>query len=214
MNTRTYALIMSGLSGLGLALIATIYVVRGSDDGPATAQAIRPETLPVLGELSNFTLTNAQGRPFAVNDLRGKVWVADFIFTSCAGICPVMTGNLRDVQEAYAGNDEVAFVSISVDPATDTPEVLADYARKYSAPEERWQFLTGDLDEIHRIALEEFHLGSVEDPIIHSPHFVLVDRSGRIRAYYTGTEATELPRLREGIEELLREPVGTAPRES
>ena len=132
MNTKTFiiaALAMVVL--LNAALMALYVMTRSSRMAPAATT--EPETLPVIRELPEFTLTSDKGEPFSPADLRGKVWVADFIFTSCPGPCPIMTRNMADVAETLKMYDDIAFVSISVDPETDTPEVLAKYAAHHGA---------------------------------------------------------------------------------
>ncbi len=139
------------------------------------------------GIVPPFTLTSSEGKPFGLDDLKGKVWVADFIFTSCAGICPQMTGMMKKLQTDLDDLPDVQFVSISVDPKRDTVEALAEYAEEYGADIKRWHFLRGDLPLIQALSVEGFHLGDKENPLNHAPHFALVDAEGHIRGYYNGT---------------------------
>lgn len=143
-----------------------------------------PEPLPVHGEVGNFTLTERSGATVTQAELRSHIWIADFIFTSCAGPCPMMTAKMSDLQTALQNIPKVKLVSISVDPDRDTPEVLSEYAQKFEADADRWWFLTGPMSQITPLAVERFKLGSVENPIFHSTRFVLVDGQGRIRGYY------------------------------
>src|SRR5262249_9494553 len=123
-------------------------------------------------------------------DLHGSVWVADFIFTRCAGTCPMITQRMAELQAACASDPalkDIRFVSISVDPEFDRPEVLRDYAARVHADPERWTFLTGTRDAVRGLVRDGFKL-PVEDqddaamPIMHSQSFVLVDRTGGVRA--------------------------------
>ncbi len=182
--------------------VSLLFAQRGK--APRVPEA-ELDTLPVLGQVSDFELTAATGQPFRADRLAGKVWVADFIFTSCAGICPVMTGEMAELHRAFEGEDRVEFVSISVDPETDTPEVLAEYGERYGADPERWHFLTGDIDYIHPLATQTFKIGSLDDLLIHSSRFVLVDGAGAIRGYYIGTDTEDVARLAGDIAELLAE---------
>lgn len=156
----------------------------------------------------------------ALDDLRGKVWVADFIFTNCAGPCPRLTSHMSRLQEALAGvagGGEVRLVSFSVDPEKDTPEVLAEYGRRFRADFTRWSFLTGGKQAIYDLIFEGFKL-AIDDGalskdgtpgpgiITHSVRFVLVDREGRIRGYYPGEDADIVERIAPDIERLLAEP--------
>ena len=132
-------------------------------------------------------LTERSGQEIQLAHLRGKVWVADFIFTYCAGPCPQMTQQMATLQRDWAKENGVRMVSISVDPQRDTPTRLQEYATEHGALPERWLFLTGEMSGIQKLAVGGFKLGSVEDPILHSTKFALVDRVGNIRGYYEGT---------------------------
>ena len=143
--------------------------------------------------------------------LLGSVWVANFIFTRCAGQCPLMSAQMATLASALRGEPSVRLVSFSVDPEWDTPAVLADYARRYGAVREQWRFLTGDRAAIVRLCTEGFRLSVAQDggtdaePITHSVRLVLVDRAGRIRGYYDTTEAEAMKQLRRDLRRLLRQ---------
>jgi protein SCO1/2 len=161
---------------------------------PVVGQVARPAaaSLPVLGTLRDFRLTDQEGRPFGGAELRGYVWVAGFIFTRCPTICPAITSRMAKIQHRARGIEEgFRLVSFSVDPMYDTPERLAAYARQYRASPRMWKMLTGSLEAMK---------GTVEDglkiamgtpageqdfaSLFHGTHFVLVDRELRIRGYY------------------------------
>lgn len=181
-----------------LLMLAAVTKIQRGQSAAATA-------LPELGTLGDFELTDTQGQSFGLAQLQGKIWIADFIFTSCAGICPVMSENMRKLHRKLEERPDVRFVSVTVDPETDTPEVLGDYAKRFSADTTRWHFLTGPESAIEDLTVNEFKVGSVEDPIIHSNRFVLVDGDAKIRGYYVGTEEADLARLNEDLETLLAE---------
>ncbi|MBL8177507.1 MAG: SCO family protein [Bryobacterales bacterium] len=157
--------------------------------------------LEVFGEVPDFTLTSHRNSPFdAARELRGRIWVANFIFTNCAGPCPRMTSQMRQVQDATADLPELRMVSFTVDPARDTPEVLAAYGKRHRAGE-RWSFLTGTLDQLHHLKRNVFLLGNVDGELNHSTRFALVDRQSRIRAFYD----TSLPSsIRQAIADIRR----------
>lgn len=202
MTFKRYGLVVTLLA---LVLTASIFLFISVRDDRDRKLAEAAAVLPTLGEVTEFSLTDATGAPFTLTRLAGKIWVADFIFTSCAGICPVMTGNMSALHDRFSSESGVEYLSVSVDPETDTPEVLANYAREHGADPQRWHFLTGPEDAIHRLAVEGFKVGSMGDPVFHSPHFILVDRAGRIRGYYDGTEEEAVERLAGDIELLLTE---------
>lgn len=181
---------VAGSGAVALALAASL------------GQGCAEPKLPIDGEIRvpEFRLTNQRGEPFGTLELRGRVWIADFVFTRCQGPCPMMSYRMKQLQERLP--PEILLVSFSVDPRYDTPEVLREYARRYDAVEGRWWFLTGGKEEIHKLSMEGFKLAAGEEfekdasLIIHDERFVLVDREGRIRGYYMGTEPEEMARLR------------------
>jgi len=182
------------------ASLMGLFVLSGATQPPESGNI-----LPVISSLPPFSLTSDKNAPLSREDLLGKVWVADFIFTSCAGPCPAMTRSMADVAERLSLYPDVQFVSVSVDPETDTPDVLAAYGEKFGANPERWHFLTGTEEAIQSLAVEGFMVGSVENPVIHSTKFCLVDKQGQIRGYYTGTDPVEIDALVAAVHQLMKE---------
>lgn len=156
---------------------------------------------PVYGTLPPFTLTAQDNTPVTADHLRGRIWIANFIFTRCPDICPALTQRMREVRRALpAGSEGVHAVSISVDPDHDTPAVLQDYALRHDAAGPDWTFLTGPPETIRALIQAGFRLalsdnGSGAAGIVHSDRFVLIDRALRIRGYYRATDPAELDRL-------------------
>lgn len=154
-----------------------------------------PPPLPVYSTLPEFLLTDQFGEPRGAGDLRGRVWVAGFVFTRCPTTCPILTATMLDVQRRakHLGN-AFRLVSISVDPAHDTPEVLAEYARVRQVRQQSWFFLTGDPAAIRQLVGKDFKLALGDAPadspetILHSTHLVLVDQKLGIRGYYDSTD--------------------------
>jgi len=151
--------------------------------------------LPVLGQIQNFELIDSNGNAFTLSNLRGKIWIADFFFTACSGICPVISKNMASLNRSFEMLDDVALVSISVNPEMDTPQVLKEYSSQYNANTQKWHFLTGKRTMIKELAVNSFKLGSIEDPIFHSSYFSLVDRNGYVRGYYDGTQKEGINKL-------------------
>jgi protein SCO1/2 len=160
----------------------------------------RAEPLPVLGTVPAFSLTERHGTTVTAGDLAGHVWIADFVFTRCPDICPVLSSRMAALQDKLAGGDgPVRLVSISVDPLHDTPEALSAYAEHYRAGPD-WLFLTGSRDAVAALLRDGFRVafsdeGPANSPITHSDRFVLVDRQLRIRGYYHGNDPADLSRL-------------------
>jgi protein SCO1 len=184
-----------------LLIFAMALVLVGLGLSPLLAKP--GETLPILGEAPSFELTDQGGAVFSTASLEGRLWVVDFMFTSCPGICPIMTANMARLQREHASAPDLHFVSITVDPEHDTPEVLAEFAEQYGADTTRWHFLTGDLAVIQDLSYGGFKLGSVDVPSMHSGRFVLVDRGGQIRGYYDGTDDAEIDALSQDLALLL-----------
>src|SRR5215467_8383047 len=159
----------------------------------------RASNLETLYPVPDFSLTDQTDQPVSLHELKGRVWVADFIFTNCGGTCPVMTEKMRKMQETLP--PDIRMVSFTVDPARDTSKALAAYAAEHGATRERWLFLTGDKQALYDICIKGFKLplqddeGTPLEPITHSTRFVLVDKEGQIRGYYSGTEEEDLKRL-------------------
>lgn len=160
--------------------------------------------LDVLGEVNNFELIDDQSQVFGLNQLKDKVWIANFIFTSCQGVCPTMTKHMSLIQKNFKNSEQVEFVSFSVDPEKDLPQVLQEYRKKLQVDSlPNWHFLTGDREKIKKIMFEDMKLGYVEDVIFHSDRIVLMDGNAKIRGYYTGTEKKEFRKLSEDIAKLI-----------
>jgi protein SCO1/2 len=170
-----------------------------------TACIRHTSSLPVYYDVPAFDLVAQDGQPFHSPILAGKIWVADFIYTTCPGPCPRMTSQMHEVQDAIVKMPDVKLVSFTVDPARDTPVVLADYAKTHGALSEHWYFLTGPEATLQKLDRDVFKLGNVDATLEHSTRFVLVDRQSRIRGYYDTSESRVIPRLIEDIFALARE---------
>ncbi|HEV8238121.1 MAG TPA: SCO family protein [Thermoanaerobaculia bacterium] len=162
-----------------------------------------PPSLPVMSELPAFTLIDKSGATVTPATLAGRPWIADLVFTRCQLSCPLMTERMASLGQRLAPG--VRRVSISVDPAHDTPAVLAEYAKVHKAEAPDWLFLTGDEAEMHRLAVEGFKLGvapadasdprAAQEPVTHSTRFVLVDGQGRVRGWYDAFDEGSLGKL-------------------
>ena len=162
--------------------------------------------------LPQFSLMERSGKRITLADLRGKVWIADFIYTHCADTCPLQTADMAKLQDLWMNESSVKLVSFSVDPEHDTPVVLSRYGERFRADPNRWLFLTGDKREIVHLVEDGFHLGVTlassshhgSSIIIHSPRFVLIDREGEIRGYYDNRDPQSMRRLKGDVAKLLR----------
>lgn len=167
--------------------------------------------LPSIGEVPPFELVTQEGKPYLSSMLKGKYWIVDLIFTNCGGTCPILTANMASLQKALEKTNDVQLVSISVDPNNDTPEVLAEYAKRYNVNTKNWVFLTGKVSTIYTIAKNGFKLtvdsvsGDVMNPIVHSERFVLVDKKGMIRGFYDGTTKESQSKILHDLGDLMRE---------
>ncbi len=171
--------------------------------------ALAQRTVSSYGTVPHFKLVNQEGRPFDSAQLAGKIWIADFIYTTCPGPCPMISTRMSELQKPLEKTD-VHLVSFSVDPEKDTPEVLRGYAEKLRAEPKRWDFLTGPKSAIYDLSHKGFKLaisdGSDEAGFpVHSTRMVLVDRHGEIRGYYEATEADAVTKLLADTSHLLRE---------
>jgi protein SCO1 len=160
---------------------------------------------PVIGPVPAFTLVERSGQPISRDDLAGRPWVADFIFTRCTGMCPALSTRMAELRRRLREQGlQARLVSFSVDPAHDTPEVLREYATHFGA-DESWLFVTGDRDALYQLIGQGFRLSVADRPteqatdgdelVTHSDRFVLVDAAGRIRGYYHGADLDAVPML-------------------
>lgn len=159
--------------------------------------------------IEDFTFTNQDGEQLSKKDLKGKVWVADFIFTNCADVCPPMTANMAKLQDMIKEEklENVEIVSFSVDPTVDKPEVLKEYGQKFNVDFSNWSFLTGySQEEIEKFALESFKAlvkkPEEGDQVIHGTDFYLIDQEGVMRKYYTGLKEVPFDQIIEDIKTL------------
>jgi cytochrome oxidase Cu insertion factor (SCO1/SenC/PrrC family) len=171
--------------------------------------ALSSHTLPSYGPVPAFDLVNQDSQPFGSDQLSGKIWIADFIFTNCAGPCPIISTRMSELQKPLEKSD-VHLISFSVDPQRDTPDVLRVYADKLRKEPLRWDFLTGPIDTIASLSRNGFKLGlsegeQPESGPVHSTRFVLVDRRGTIRGYYDGLAPDGVTKLLADTSHLLRE---------
>jgi protein SCO1/2 len=159
--------------------------------------------LPVFRTVPPFVLTDQNGSRFESAILTGKIWLASFFFTSCAGPCPRLNTALHDLQEKTYGPQAPRLVSFTVDPAVDTPEVLAAYARRYKADTERWVFLTGPLDIISHLARDAFQVGAIDNARTHSTRVFLIDKQSRVRGSYRTDDPESFFALLRNIRDLI-----------
>jgi protein SCO1/2 len=178
------------------------------------ARAMRPRApLPVYGQVPSFRLTDERGAPYTTESMLGHVTVADFVFTRCPTSCPRLTARMAELQARLAHDrSDVRLVSFSVDPENDTPPVLAAYAAKAHADPARWTFVTGGLDDMTRAVVLGFKVsaakierGASEYEVTHGNWFVVADRAGALRGYYSTEEASDFDTLVADVERLERE---------
>jgi protein SCO1 len=170
--------------------------------------ALRQRSVSSYGTVPSFQLTNQNGQPFGSAQLAGKIWIADFVYTTCPGPCPMISSRMSELQKPLEKTD-VHLVSFSVDPEKDTPAVLRGYAERLQAEPERWDFLTGPKSVIYKLSHDGFKLavsdGDSQGIPVHSTRMVLVDRHGQIRGYYDATESEAVTKLLADTNHLLRE---------
>ena len=170
-----------------------------------TFAACSYEPLPVLGEIPSFELLDNFGQSFTEEDISGKIWVADLIFTTCAGPCPVMSTEMKSIHKTYLENENIHMVTITVNPDYDSPEVLTEYGKRYDADFNKWHFLTGEYEKIQSLIANGFKMGDIEEIVFHSTRFALIDPNMNVRGYYMGTESEDVKKLIWDIKKLLKE---------
>lgn len=239
-NTRPLEFVIwAGLILVMFAVTAAWWIDRDTKAGrgPENPQSNRvlpgqaERQLYVIGDLPEFALTNQAGKSFGLDDLKGRVWLTDIVFTRCPGPCATMTRRMSEIQSLLPADLNVGFLSLTTDPDYDTPAILAAYGERFGADPVRWHFLTGTKSEIAKLATtglklvgkekEEAARTAPNDLFIHSTVFALVDKQGRLRGVRetmpTSSEEdapvslvdpweTDLkPEILKAIEELLKE---------
>ena len=154
--------------------------------------------------IADFSFINQNGKTITQKDYEGKIYVADFFFTTCGSICPKMTTNLSDIQKAFANNPKVKLLSHTVFPETDSVPVLKAYAKKHNVDDNKWNLVTGDKKEIYTMARKSYLAVKLGKPselydMVHTENFVLVDTKKRVRGFYDGTNKEDMKRLIEDI---------------
>nr|WP_209331915.1 SCO family protein [Lunatimonas salinarum] len=203
------------------ALIGLTSCTDGQNDGelPILGNKYTEEILvdgkPVIDtvyhQIAPFEFKNQDGAAFSSKNVAGKVYVADFFFTSCPTICPVMKTQMLRVYDEFKDEPDFLILSHTIDPDHDTVELLADYAVRLGVPNaQTWNFLTGDQEQIFEIGQTSYLTTAMEDKnelggYLHSGAFVLVDQRGRIRGVYDGTKEEQVNRLIKDIPKLLKE---------
>lgn len=203
---------------MGAVMIVLVLFVRIF--GPAryaVGQSTPSTDLPKLSVVPPFALTERSGKTVTNHDLAGKIWVADFIYTTCPGPCPIITAGMARFQDAVIHDPQVQLVTFTVDPDTDTPGVLAKYADKFGADPNRWWFLTGPKKPLYDLIVNGFSL-AVQDnsgqplqdgqyKVTHSTYLVLVDGDGNVRRYYNGVGTDNRDQLLSDIKKIETEEI-------
>lgn len=202
-------------SYIGISFVILIFGIWAV---PKIVKTLSKPDLETVGTVPAFSFTNQNGKTITNKDYEGKVYVVEFFFTTCPDICPIMTENMIKIQDKFLGNPNLAIASFTIDPNHDTPEVLKEYARDKGITKPQWHLLTGDKEEIFKLANEGFNLyvgdtPEVEGGFEHSGFFALIDKEGNIRSrkdendnpivYYDGLEDKGIQMLIEDIKQLI-----------
>jgi protein SCO1/2 len=213
MDASKTKFLLLGLAVVGLGIIlGTGLWLRLGPQAQFGRERDSADGLNHYGPVPDFSLIERNGSKIGLAQLRGKIWIADFIYTTCTDTCPLQTAMMAKLQREYAGELDIQLVSFTVDPERDTPQALTVYADKYQADPKRWFFLTGQRNRIIRLVRDGFHLAVAAIPngtnpsgmIPHSARFVLVDKEGRIRGYYDSRDLEAFLRLKNDIDALVK----------
>ena len=183
-----------------------------------TGNQIKESALPVYGQrngdstdhiISTFSLKDQDGKIITQSDFNGKIYVADFFFTTCEGICPLMSDQMERIAGKFKGNTDVLLLSHTVKPEEDSIPVLKTYAKNHNADSSQWYFVTGEKSAINKLARTSYLVGGTEgnetSDFVHTQYFALIDPQKRIRGFYDGTDSIEVNKLISDIDILLKE---------
>ncbi|PQB05136.1 SCO family protein [Aureitalea marina] len=206
---------MKNYSYIGISFVILVFGIWAV---PKIVNTLSEPDLAVIGQVPEFEFTNQDGKTITNSDYSGKVYVAEFFFTTCPSICPIMNRNMVKIQNEFYGNPGLGIASFSINPEYDTPEILKEYATSYQISNPHWHLLTGQQEDIFKLANEGFNLyvgqaPEVEGGFEHSGFFALIDQEGQIRSrydengnpliYYDGLEDEGIQMLMEDIKKLL-----------
>ena len=171
---------------------------------------IRKNYIPIYEIISDFSLINQNGKTITQEDYKDKIYVADFFFTTCQTICPIMTDNMLEVQNKLKNDSTITLLSHSVTPEIDSVAQLKKYALKKGVDDTKWNLVTGEKKEIYKLARKSYLAVKTDGngdqyDMIHTENFILVDKKKRIRGFYDGTDDLDIERLLKDIEILKRE---------
>jgi protein SCO1 len=195
-------------------ILAVVAIVSAAAVFLALTLRQHQRTPPMYGQVSSFTLTNQLGKPVSLDDLQGQIWVANIIFTRCPGPCYQLTKQMHALQDVLPPDVPVRFVSLTADPAYDTPAVLNKYAVRFDADPNRWHFLTGAKEDIYQLAISSLKLSvhenvdgpSIAEQFLHTTRVVVVDGKGQLRdVSQEGTRPESVEHLRRTVQRLLKE---------
>ena len=193
------------LGGFFILLMAAFYffLFAGTDYYKAK--------LPVLNYVQNFSFTDQDGKQLTQRNVEGKVYVTEYFFTTCKGICPKMNANMKTIYDQYKSEPDFAIISHTCMPETDSVPLMKAYAQKMGAGS-KWHFVTGNKDSLYKMARESYLLDNeknnsmnIKDQFIHTQFFAVIDKEGRVRGVYDGLKKDELDKLTRDIKDLLRE---------
>ncbi len=213
-----------------LPVVSYLIVKTASDDAVVMPPRYFPDSVinkivdgktvtdTVWHRVNNISLDNQLGDTVSLDDINGSIIIADYFFTRCPSICPTLTKNMKSLQDAMKMKDSrrridssyVRFLSFSVDPERDSPDVLKKYADKYAVNHDTWWFLTGDKKKIYDFAFNELKLGlqdgkGIDSNFIHTQKFVLIDKNRNVRGYYNGLDSSSMSKLAEDLTLLMLE---------
>ncbi len=206
---------MKKYSYIGISFIILLF---GIWSVPKIVEKFTKPEMVVIGKVPEFSFTNQSNKTITNESYKGKVYIVEFFFTTCPSICPIMNKNMVKIQNEFFGDPNLAIASFTIDPMTDTPAVLKDYASQYKITNPNWHLLTGDKNKIYQLANEGFNLyvgenSEVEGGFEHSGFFALIDQEGNIRSridengnpiiYYNGLEDSGIQMIKEDIKALL-----------
>jgi protein SCO1/2 len=174
----------------------------------------RENKIDTYWEVGDFQLTDQNGKPFSSEALKGKIWLANFVFTSCAVECPLLTQQMSLVRRNMGDRPDIGFVSFSVDPQTDTPQRLLDYSKPYGT-DPRWSLLTGDIEKVTELVTKKFVVpltrdeglekSSTDRAISHSDKMLIIDGNGVVRYFCDGLNQRTVESLTDVFQVLLQE---------
>jgi protein SCO1/2 len=200
-----------GIIGIAIYILSQIYNEHSSFNNESALPYFGPKNIDAQNyTISDFSFINQDSQLIHLQNYSGKIWIVDYFFTTCEGICPIMKTNMHKILDSFKNDDEVMFLSHTVQPEYDSVSILKKFSSQYGDIKNKWNFVTGDKSDLYKRARDVYFIAEptdalIEEDFVHSQLFVLIDKNAHIRGFYDGTNTDSVSKLIRDIKLLKNE---------